>query len=285
MYWKWIERRGRKTTHVAVGFYFAALPTPFAKLPIFSRCRQITFDLRKPLNELKEEVVRSSKLGKFELSELRLFYLGRELKNGGRSLESLGVGAYDVNVIHVHPAKIASATWKAPPTMSNNNSTPTAAVAPTSTLGGLAQLMQPAGNSNGLPPLMAGFQAAAFGPSSNSFASLLRRTAEAAAATAAARDSTPAAAPAARPDNNEVIEIGDEDDDEDDDEVEVTSGPPANLLTSLRQTGTLLNQNEVVDLGGNDDDDDDVDEDESDDDECVVVGTVPPPNAKRQRYE
>jgi hypothetical protein len=44
-------------------------------------------------------------LGSIPSTYQRVFYLGKELKNGGRSLEALGVGRHGINVIHVHNNK------------------------------------------------------------------------------------------------------------------------------------------------------------------------------------
>jgi hypothetical protein len=44
-------------------------------------------------------------LGSIPSTYQRVFYLGKELKSGGRSLEALGVGCHGINVIHVHNNK------------------------------------------------------------------------------------------------------------------------------------------------------------------------------------
>lgn len=69
---------------------------------------QIEINLSKSLNELKENVASIRSLGSIPSSQQRVFYLGGELKNGGRSLEALGVGRHGVNVIHVHNTKPGS---------------------------------------------------------------------------------------------------------------------------------------------------------------------------------
>ena len=66
---------------------------------------QIEINPSKSLNELKEHVSSMTSLGSIPSSQQRVFYLGGELKNGGRSLEALGVGRHGVNVIHVHNTK------------------------------------------------------------------------------------------------------------------------------------------------------------------------------------
>lgn len=66
---------------------------------------KIEINLSKSLNELKENVSTITSLGSIPSSQQRVFYLGGELKNGGRSLEALGVGRHGVNVIHVHNTK------------------------------------------------------------------------------------------------------------------------------------------------------------------------------------
>jgi hypothetical protein len=50
------------------------------------------------LNDLKETLA-----GEFDVSSnQRLFYMGRELKSGGRSLSKLGLGKFAANVLHLH---------------------------------------------------------------------------------------------------------------------------------------------------------------------------------------
>jgi len=52
---------------------------------------------------VKDLISHSASLGNVPPSDQRLFYLGRELKNAGRSLERLGIGQrYGIGVIHVH---------------------------------------------------------------------------------------------------------------------------------------------------------------------------------------
>lgn len=215
------------------------------------------------MNELKQELVASSKLGIFDIGELRLFYLGRELKNGGRTLENLGVGSREVNVIHVHPAKSASATWKAPELSSHVPSRGVAAARPQPSAGQIRFMHPPVATAaTSIPIVMAGFNPTALG--TGNISSLLRRAQQ--------------PPPTGR--DHEVIEIGD------DDEVKVggVNQPRvdgANLLASLRSAvaPSRNNNHEVVNI-----DDDHEEDDDDDSDDCVVLGTVDPPEAKRQRY-
>lgn len=214
------------------------------------------------------------------MNELRLFYLGRELKNGGRSLENLGVGSHAVNVIHVHLSKSAFATWKSSSTESSTQAAPARAMlAP---VAAVARFMQPPAASSSavasaVPMRMAGFNSGPLG--SGSFSSFLRR----------AQRQQPALG------GNEVIEI-DDDDDDDNDEVRIDGQPRvdgANVLTGLRGAIAPPQNQEVVDIDDDDDDNDDDDDDEEydeddvededeNDDDCVVV--VPAPAAKRPRH-
>ena len=63
----------------------------------------MSIDLNQSLNDLKQLIAKSSKLGNpIRKEHQRLFHMGRELKTGGRSLESLGVGKFGVFIVHVH---------------------------------------------------------------------------------------------------------------------------------------------------------------------------------------
>jgi hypothetical protein len=222
---------------------------------------QIKFDLRKSLAELKEELQRSNKLGQFDVAELRLFYLGRELKNGGRSLESLGVGTHNVNVIHVHPAKSASSTWKAAPvparaaTSSVTSRFASSLAAAASRRVGFGMMPPSAAAAR---PMMAGYSPSTSFPRGSFESFLLRGPA-------------PGPPPSS---SNEVIEI-------DDDDVKVASQPRANntsLLAGIRSAMAGPRNNEVFNV-----DDDDGGGVEDADDDVVVVETRPA--AKRQRHE
>ena len=75
------------------------------KMPPF----QITCSLSKKLEELKETLAEEFGVSR----EQRLFYMGRELKNGGRSLQRLGLGKSGKNsTLHMHipPTIIAAAS-------------------------------------------------------------------------------------------------------------------------------------------------------------------------------
>jgi len=54
------------------------------------------------LNDLKIAISETPKLGSLLPQNQRLFFLGRELKTNGRSLERLGVGNFGIRVVHVH---------------------------------------------------------------------------------------------------------------------------------------------------------------------------------------
>lgn len=46
----------------------------------------------------------------FELSTLdkqRIFYMGRELKSNGRTLQTLGLGSFGISILHMHVLKIS----------------------------------------------------------------------------------------------------------------------------------------------------------------------------------
>lgn len=62
--------------------------------------KQISFSLSKKLGELKEVLAKEFDIASDESQ--RIFYMGRELKSGGRSLEKLGLGRFNNNVLHVH---------------------------------------------------------------------------------------------------------------------------------------------------------------------------------------
>jgi len=269
--------------------YFFFLTAPFVCSHV-----QIPIDLRKSLNDLKEKLVQSAKLGKFGVGELRLFYLGRELKNGGRSLENLGVGSlHDVNVIHVHPTRVASATWTAPPLPRRS---PAAAGAPATDA--MTRFLRPAPPPGGITiPVATGLLATA----------PLGRSSATDVAPYHVRQSVPSSGCVKTNDDtsnndSEIIEI----DDGDDDDVEVSDGATTssrrtsasngiNLLESIQRAighhaaiaaassthngnsnnDDNSNNNEIVNVENNDDDGDD----------CVVVGTLSARNAKRRRYE
>lgn len=62
--------------------------------------KQISFSLSKTLGELKEILAKEFDIASDESQ--RIFYMGRELKSGGRSLQKLGLGRFNNNVLHVH---------------------------------------------------------------------------------------------------------------------------------------------------------------------------------------
>ena len=53
------------------------------------------------LHSLKD-LIDTSPLGPLRREEQRLFYLGKEIKTGNRSLETLGIGRFNVFSIHLH---------------------------------------------------------------------------------------------------------------------------------------------------------------------------------------
>lgn len=57
--------------------------------------------MNKTLNDLKNAISASS-LGPLDPTYQRLFHLGRELKTGSRSLETLGVGRFSNYTLHLH---------------------------------------------------------------------------------------------------------------------------------------------------------------------------------------
>mmetsp|Transcript_22178 Transcript_22178/g.40298 ORF Transcript_22178/g.40298 Transcript_22178/m.40298 type:complete len:142 (-) Transcript_22178:136-561(-) len=63
---------------------------------------EITFSVNSSLNDLKQKISTNSSLGPIDPAYQRLFHLGRELKSGGRSLKSLGVGRFSNFLLHLH---------------------------------------------------------------------------------------------------------------------------------------------------------------------------------------
>mmetsp|Transcript_1082 Transcript_1082/g.2976 ORF Transcript_1082/g.2976 Transcript_1082/m.2976 type:complete len:176 (-) Transcript_1082:242-769(-) len=61
--------------------------------------------LSMTLRELKGRLEGSKKMGRIQVRHQRIFFMGRELKTSGRSLDKLGVGALGVNVLHLHSRK------------------------------------------------------------------------------------------------------------------------------------------------------------------------------------
>ena len=59
------------------------------------------------LNELKDKIS-GTEMGPIERCHQRLFYLGRELKSGRRTLSALGIGRYPNFLIHLHSTKPAT---------------------------------------------------------------------------------------------------------------------------------------------------------------------------------
>ncbi len=75
-------------------------PSPLACLPAYlSQNAKLTIPLSSTLNALKDLV--NSALGPIERNQQRIFYLGRELKSGNRSLTALGVGNHGVYTVHL----------------------------------------------------------------------------------------------------------------------------------------------------------------------------------------
>ena len=58
------------------------------------------------LGDLKVHL--AEKFGVRPGSQLRLFYMGRELKSGGRSLLKLGLGKFRNGVLHMHDVQLAN---------------------------------------------------------------------------------------------------------------------------------------------------------------------------------
>jgi hypothetical protein len=62
----------------------------------------VTLSLSQKLGDLKETL--AEEFGVSSDSKQRLFYMGRELKSGGRSLSKLGLGKFSNqnNILHMH---------------------------------------------------------------------------------------------------------------------------------------------------------------------------------------
>jgi hypothetical protein len=71
------------------------------KYPNEQRELQFTMPLSTTLNSLKDTINLDRILGPTKRDEQRLFYLGRELKSGKKSLSNLGIGNYGVYSIHL----------------------------------------------------------------------------------------------------------------------------------------------------------------------------------------
>ena len=82
--------------HVCVGSIEPALP---ARLPYNNA--KLAMPLSSSLNALKDSVSSDGALGPIKRDQQRLFYLGRELKSGNRSLGALGIGNHGVYTIHL----------------------------------------------------------------------------------------------------------------------------------------------------------------------------------------
>eukprot|EP00970_Alexandrium_tamarense_P014988 scaffold4561_cov184-Alexandrium_tamarense.AAC.7 len=54
------------------------------------------------LNNLKDTINKDPNLGPLNREQQRIFHLGRELKTGKRSLQSLGIGKFNVFSVHLH---------------------------------------------------------------------------------------------------------------------------------------------------------------------------------------
>lgn len=63
---------------------------------------QISISLSSTLNALRDAIATDGTFGPMKRNEQRLFYLGRELKTGNRTLSALGIGNHDVFVLHLH---------------------------------------------------------------------------------------------------------------------------------------------------------------------------------------
>lgn len=62
---------------------------------------QLSILLSSTLNALKDLVNSDRTLGPIKRDQQRLFYLGRELKSGNRSLSALGIGDHGIYAIHL----------------------------------------------------------------------------------------------------------------------------------------------------------------------------------------
>jgi hypothetical protein len=71
---------------------------------MFFSFMKLEVSLSQTLKQLKDAISLSS-LGPIETKHQRLFHLGRELKNGGRTLSTLGLGRYHNFVLHLHSTK------------------------------------------------------------------------------------------------------------------------------------------------------------------------------------
>lgn len=63
---------------------------------------KISISLSSNLNTLKDAINSDKTLGPIKRKEQRLFHLGKELKSGNLSLETLGIGNFNVYSIHLH---------------------------------------------------------------------------------------------------------------------------------------------------------------------------------------
>ena len=66
-----------------------------------TRCAQLELSLSSSLNDLKDAIDASPEFGPLPRNHQRIFHLGRELKTGGRSLSTLGIGRFHVFTIHL----------------------------------------------------------------------------------------------------------------------------------------------------------------------------------------
>lgn len=88
---------------------FLTFPRPFYYLFVL---QQLVVSLRQPLSALKAEIEECDALGNIPTSNQRIFFLGREIKTNGRSLETLGVGRFNIMVLHVHNTRPGSKSKK-----------------------------------------------------------------------------------------------------------------------------------------------------------------------------
>lgn len=71
------------------------------RIQLSSSIIKIEISLSDTLNALKDSIS-SSDMGPVDRDHQRLFHLGRELKSGGRTLSTLGVGKFKNFHVHLH---------------------------------------------------------------------------------------------------------------------------------------------------------------------------------------
>lgn len=91
--------------NMVVGSFFLMGLFLLGSLTHDTKFPQMEASLRQSLNEIKTMISKQSELGNIPQRHQRIFFLGREMKTGGRSLEALGVGRFGILTMHVHNRK------------------------------------------------------------------------------------------------------------------------------------------------------------------------------------